>query len=166
MEKAELHIKSEDSINASISRKYLYWVLIVYGLVSFLRVVGIGFTYTDYLSPGNVYGPFIANLGNFLLIFSTIFSVPTLLLVILLLIKRVPFSIILVPLLYVLLPLLQILLAFISISFFGVPLYNSEFSNTFLFRAIMNNYFFMIYYLGIVFNSILVTKKLTINRPT
>jgi hypothetical protein len=156
MEKVEQHIENQDLHNSSISRKYLYWVIIIYGLVSFLRVISVGFLYIDYLG----------NLGNFLFVFSTIFAFPSLLLVILLIIKRVPFSIILVPLLYVLLPSLVILLAFISLYFFGVPLYNSEFSNTFLFRVMANNYFLPIYYLSIVFYSILVIKKLTINRPT
>lgn len=166
MEKAEQYNKSENILNALISVKYLYWIIIIYGLVSFLRFIGIGFTYIDYLAPGNVYVPFIANLGNFLVTLSTIFAIPTLLLVILLILKRVPFSIILVPLLYILLPLLQILMVFISLSFFGLPLYNSEFSNTFLVRVMLNNYFVMIYYLSIVFYSILLMKKQTINRPT
>lgn len=159
MEEAEQYKTNEITPNALISVKYLYWIIIIYGLVSFLRAIGIGFTYIDYLAPGNVYVPFIANLGNFLVILSTIFAIPTLLLVIVLILKKVSFSIILVPLLYILLPFLQILIAIISLAFFGVPLYNSEFSNTFLVRVILNNYFVMIYYLIIVFCSIIIIKK-------
>ncbi len=155
MEKAEQRIGYQNLRNSSISGKYLYWLIMIYSLVSFLRVISMGFLYIDYLG----------NLGNFLFVSSTIFAFPSLLLVILLMIKRVPFSIILVPLLYVMLPLLQILLALISLFFFGVPLYNSEFSNTFLIRVMDNNYFLQIYYMSIVFYSILVIKKLNINRP-
>ncbi len=162
MEKAKQHIESQNLRDSSISGKYLYWILIIYGLVSFLRVTGIGFTYVDYLSPGNVYVPFTHNLGNFLFILSTVFTIPSLLITFI--IERVAFSIILVPILYVLLPLLQILMAFISLSFFSAPLYNSEFSNTFLVRVMMNNSFVMIYYLSIVFYSILIIKRLNINR--
>lgn len=154
MEKVKQNIKSQNVGSPSISGKYLYWIIIIYGLASFLRVIGIGFTYIEFLATGNVYEPSIHNLGNILIILTTIFAMPTILLVIFLKIKRVHFSIILVPLLYVLVPLLEILLAFISLSFFGVPLYNSEFSNTFVFRILTNNYFLMIYYLGIVFYSI------------
>lgn len=148
MEEAEQHIKNENLLHASISRKYMYWIIIIYGLVSFLRVIGMGLLYIDY-----------GTLGNFLFVSSTIFAFPSLLLVIFLIFKRVPVSIILVPLLYILLPLLQILLAFISLSFFGVPINNSDFSNTFLFRVIDNNFFISIYYLSIVFYSILIKGK-------
>lgn len=44
MEKVEQRIRSQNLRNSSISGKYLYWVIIVYGLVSFLRVIGAGFT--------------------------------------------------------------------------------------------------------------------------
>lgn len=43
MEKTEQQIRSENLLNAS--GKYLYWVIIIYGLVSFVRVIGLGFTY-------------------------------------------------------------------------------------------------------------------------
>lgn len=123
MEKVKQNIETQNVGNPSISGKYLYYIIIIYCIVSFLRAIGIGFTYIDYLAPGNVYEPSIHDLGNILFILTTI-----------------------------------------SLFFFGVPLYNSGLSNTFLFRIIMNNYFLMIYYMGIVFYSILVKQKLTINR--
>ncbi|MFZ3060348.1 MAG: hypothetical protein WA102_11520 [Candidatus Methanoperedens sp.] len=74
MEKVEQRIRSQNLRNSSISGKYLYWVIIVYGLVSFLRVIGAGFTYIDYLAPGNVY-----ELSSLILAIFFLSSVPFLL---------------------------------------------------------------------------------------
>ena len=106
---------------------------------------------------------FIHNIGNSLYGVSTLLSIPSILFIIFLIIRRAPFLIILVPILYVLYPLLQIFLAIISVTF-GIPMFNSEFSNTFLFNLIMNNYFDMIYYLGIFFYSILLLKSMNYGK--
>lgn len=126
-------------------------IILIFGLLSLLRVAGLGFTYID--------TDFLHNIGNSFYGVSTLLSIPSILFIIYLIIRRAPFSIILVPILYVLYPLLQIFLAIIGITF-GIPMYNTEFSNTFLFNLIMNNYFDMIYYLSIFFYSIVLLKSI------
>jgi hypothetical protein len=150
MEKSKQQIKNETLHKASVSKNRLCLITTLFVLLSFLETLGIGFTYTDNLM--------IHDLGNYLGISNFVFVLPSILLIIFWLIKRVPRSIILVPFLYVLHPFSFFLLIFISSYFFSTPLFNSDFANTFLSPIYNNNYFVMTYYMCIFFYSVYLIK--------
>ncbi len=158
MEISEQRIKFENLHKISVSKNHLFLITIIFGLLSILASLGIGFTYVGYLMPSNSYTDFIHDLGNYLWITHFLFALPSMLLIIFWLIKRVPRSIILVPFLYILHPVSFFLLVFGSSYFFSTPLFNSDFANAFLSPIYDNNYFIMTYYMCIFFYSVYLIK--------
>ncbi len=133
-----------------MNKKYIFWTILIFGLLSLARFLGIALTYSQNLSIhslGNNLSLFLIlpfhsitySIGAFLGIFVFIF----------LLYKKVSFKYALVPLLYSLLTALAYLYLVATASSLESP----------IFLILSNNYLVMVYNLSIFIYSMYILRK-------
>jgi hypothetical protein len=142
--------------------KYLSWIIIIFGVLSFLRFLGLALTYTSIQPLHNIgnylflalllpFHPITFFIGAFIGIFIFVF----------LWYKKVDRNVALIPLFFSLLTAINWIISFVSDKIFGIPAYNSAIAENFIFQTITNNYFVMGVYLVIFIYSIFVLKQIS-----
>ncbi|MEK6892595.1 MAG: hypothetical protein AABX07_00145 [Nanoarchaeota archaeon] len=136
------------------TKKYVFWIILIFGFLSLIRFLGIALTYSQNLllhSLGNNINIFL--LFPFNLITYTIGAFLGIFVFIFLLLKKVSFKYALVPLLY---SLLTALAYVVGITFtFGTSFLESS-----IFQILSDNYLVMIFNILIFTYSMYILKKI------